>query len=99
MRLVFELFDTDGSGGVDLEEFIQRVRDPLTERRLGLVQLAFARLDKDGNGVVDGTEVASLYDASQHPDVIAGRRTSQQVLTEFLETFDVGGEIDGKVSG
>jgi hypothetical protein len=42
--------------------------------------------------------VISIYDASKHPDVMAGRRSAGEILREFLDTFDVGGEKDGKVS-
>jgi hypothetical protein len=80
MRLLFEHFDADHSGSIDFDEFIQGIRDPLTERRLSLVKEAFLKLDRDNNGMVDATEVASLYDASKHPEVIAGRKTSQQVV-------------------
>jgi Ca2+-binding EF-hand superfamily protein len=97
IRMLFDHFDTDRNGTIDFEEFIQGVRDPLSDRRLGLVKQAFTRIDKDGNGVVDAKEVASIYDASKHPEVIAGRKTPQQILTQFFETFDVGGEVDGKV--
>ena len=38
------------------------------------------------------------YDASNHPDVVSGKKTKTAVLREFLETFEVGGEIDGKVT-
>ena len=98
LRLLFDHFDVDRSSTIDFEEFIQGVRDPLSERRLRLVKLAFARLDKDGSGIVDAGEIASLYDASKHPDVIAGRSTPEQVLAIFLDTFDVGGVHDGKVT-
>jgi hypothetical protein len=60
--------------------------------------MAFAVIDKDGNGVVDAAEVASSYDASMHPAVITGAKTKDAVLREFLDTFDVGGEVDGKVT-
>ena len=98
IRMLFDHFDADHNGSVNFEEFLQGVRNPLTERRLKLVHLAFSHLDKDGTGIVDAEEVASLYDASKHPDVIAGRKTSTDVLTEFLDTFDVGGVHDGKVT-
>jgi len=39
-----------------------------------------------------------VYDTSKHPDVIKGTKTPDQVLAEFLETFEVGGEVDGKVT-
>jgi Ca2+-binding EF-hand superfamily protein len=60
--------------------------------------MAFSKLDKDGSGIVDGEEIASVYNASKHPDVIAKRKTEKQVLMEFLDTFDVGGIHDGKVT-
>jgi Ca2+-binding EF-hand superfamily protein len=98
LRLLFDHFDSDQSGSIDFEEFIQGVRDPLNERRLKLVIMAFGKLDKDGNGIIDAAEVASTYDASKHPDVLAGKRSPADILTEFLDTFDVGGVKDGCVT-
>jgi hypothetical protein len=43
-------------------------------------------------------DIIGLYDASKHPDVISKKRTATEVLREFLETFDVGGEVDGIVT-
>jgi Ca2+-binding EF-hand superfamily protein len=98
LRMLFEYFDVDHSGSINFEEFIQGVRDPLTDRRLRLVMMAFGKLDTSGDGAVDAQEIASKYDATKHPEVIAGRMSSEQVLRHFLDTFDVGGEIDGKVT-
>jgi len=97
-RLIFQHFDSDSSGCIDFEEFIQGIRDPLNERRLILVQKAFQILDKDGNGAIEPAEIAQAFDASQHPEVIAGRKTPEEVYSEFLDTFDVGGAKDGKVT-
>jgi Ca2+-binding EF-hand superfamily protein len=60
--------------------------------------MAFSVIDRDGSGEVDAQEVAGMYDASKHPEVIARRKTATQVLTEFLDTFDVGGVKDGRVT-
>jgi hypothetical protein len=43
-------------------------------------------------------KMEGVYNAKKHPDVIAGRATAQQILQQFLDTFDVGGEVDGKVT-
>ena len=98
LRMLFEYFDADHSGFIEVEEFIQGVRDPLTERRLKLVKQAFRIIDVDGSGIVDAREIATKYDASKHPEVISKRKTPTQVLTEFLDTFDVGGVKDGMVT-
>ena len=70
----------------------------LSERRKRLIGLAFDKLDKNGSGVIDPEDVLDCYDASKHPDVISGKKSAEEVLREFLDTFDVGGEKDGKVT-
>lgn len=98
LRMVFDFFDSDQSGSIDFNEFIQGVREPMNEKRLKFVNMAFTILDKDGSGEVETQEIASAYDASKHPEVLAKRKTANQVLREFLDTFDVGGVKDGKVT-
>lgn len=54
-----------------------------------MVELAFKKLDKDGSGVVDINDIKGVYNGRNHPDVKAGRRTEEDVLGEFLETFEM----------
>ena len=98
MRKLFEHFDADQNGNICYEEFIQGIRDPLNPRRMGLVHQAFDCLDADGSGAVEPHEVVTKFDPSKHPEVLSGAKTKDQVLREFLDTFDVGGEKDGKVT-
>ncbi|TMW57501.1 hypothetical protein Poli38472_003426 [Pythium oligandrum] len=98
LRLLFQYFDRDRSGSIDLNEFLIGVRDPLSERRLGFVREAFKRMDKDGNGLLEPSDIVEAYDASQHPDVMSGRKTPEDVFRDFLETFDVDGIHNGKIT-
>ncbi|GLD96101.1 hypothetical protein PINS_up004779 [Pythium insidiosum] len=98
LRLLFTHFDRDRSGSVDLNEFLVGVRDPLSERRLRFVREAFERMDKDGNGLLEPSDIVDTYDASKHPDVLSGRKTTDDVFREFLETFDVDGVHNGKIT-
>jgi hypothetical protein len=98
VRMLFDYFDVDSRGSLDCDHFIDTVRSSLCNSRLNIVKQAFAKLDTDGKGCIDASDVASIYDASTNPDVISGRITVDNSLTEFLETFDVGGEIEFKVT-
>jgi hypothetical protein len=73
-------------------------RDDLSDRRKQLVDLAFNTLDKKGQGVISADDLLGVFDASKHPDVLAGKKTPSQVLEHFLETFEVGGTMDGHVT-
>ncbi|KAF4315440.1 hypothetical protein G195_011041, partial [Phytophthora kernoviae 00238/432] len=93
---LFHFIDTNNSGDLDFDEFLLAIRGELNERRTQLVLAAFKILDADGSGIVDLNDIKAKYSADQHPAVLSGSKTQDEVLREFLDTFD-GGEKDGKV--
>ena len=95
---IFQYFDKDNSNSIEYDEFLTGLRGTLSPKRMKLVSLAFDVLDVDKSGVVDATDVALIYDPSEHPAVVSGAKSKEAVLREFLDTFDVGGEVDGKVT-
>ena len=98
VRMLFDYFNNEHRGSIDTENFVTVVRSVLNDRRLILVKQAFSKLDLNGEGAIDAGKLAELYDSAAAPDVIAGRTTAEDNLFEFLETFDVGGEINGMVT-
>jgi len=85
---LFEYFDVDNSGSVSYDEFIRAVRGPMNMTRKKIVAQAFKKLDKDGNGWIDINDVRGVYNARKHPDVLSGKKTEDNILQEFLETFE-----------
>ena len=51
----------------------------------------------NGDGQVKLDDIATLYDASEHPDVKDGRKTPQEVYQEFMTQWDTQ-EQDGVVT-
>lgn len=98
LEQVFATFDRDHSGGVAYDEFLRTLRGPMNARRVHLVDRAFDILDVDKNGVLEPADVVQKYDAKNHPQVRRNEKTEVEVLREFLDTFDVGGVVDGKVT-
>lgn len=49
---------------------------------------AFKVMDKDNSNHIDMSDIKQMYNAKKHPDVMAGKKTEDEVLFEFLETFD-----------
>lgn len=63
-----------------LDVVLEAFRGRLTRARLSLVRAAFARLRGGGDAPLDAAaavNVAFQFDASGHPDVIAGRRSPE----------------------
>ena len=91
---------------IDYEEFLATILGPMNPRREALVKKAFGVIDKDNSGILDISDIKGTYNAKKHPDVLSGKRTEEDVLLEFLDTFEASyatkhGESktrDGKVS-
>ena len=66
----------------------------MNPRRKAIVRQAFKAIDRDGSGVLDVDDIKDVYDTSHHPEVIEGKKTSRQVLNEFLANFEKTSSTD-----
>mmetsp|Transcript_7118 Transcript_7118/g.9343 ORF Transcript_7118/g.9343 Transcript_7118/m.9343 type:complete len:232 (+) Transcript_7118:384-1079(+) len=88
IQSLFNYMDYDHSGLIEYDEFLRNIRGPMNANRKKLVMQAFGIMDKDGNGYLDYNDIKDTYNAKFHPDVKSGKKTEQQILQEFLETFE-----------
>lgn len=64
-----------------------------------MVDKAFAQMDRDGSGQITVSDIKHLYDPSFHKDFIEGKKTKEEVIEEFLDSFDgAKGNNDGVIS-
>ena len=88
VQTLFAYVDYDRSGLIEYDEFLRAIRGPMNANRKAIVMRAFNKMDADGSGMIDINDIRGVYKADKHPDVMAGKKTEQQVLSEFLETFE-----------
>jgi len=104
VRRLFDIFDRDRSGRVDYDEFLRGVRGEMNSFRRGLCEKAFRIMDRDKSGVLSIDDIKGVYNAKKHPDVINGKKTEDEILGEFLDTFEAHyamnheGSRDGKIT-
>ena len=104
IKKAFVAFDRSNNGTIDYDEFIRTIRGDMNEFRKKIVEQIFNILDVNQSGFIDLEDIKSKYNARYHPDVKNGKRTEDEVLLEFLETFEntynylCGTENDGKVT-
>ncbi|VDD87069.1 unnamed protein product [Enterobius vermicularis] len=94
----FNRFDKDNSGFIDFDEFLLALRPPMSKARLDIIDQAFKKLDKTGDGVVTVDDMQGVYNYQRHPQYISGEKTKEDLFKQFLANFEVDGHVDGKVT-
>jgi Ca2+-binding EF-hand superfamily protein len=94
---IIKALDRDGNGTLDFDEFLRFLRGDLNDFRKGLIRQAYAKLDVNNDGLVKLDDIVELYDASEHPDVINGKKTENDVYREFMDKWDTQ-EKDGIIT-
>jgi len=75
IQKLFVFFDVDRSGVIEFDEFVRAIRGPMNPNRKKIVAQCFKKLDKDGNGWIDLSDIRGVYKADRHPDVLSGKKT------------------------
>ena len=95
---IFQCFDKDGSGAILFDEFLLALRPPMNENRQNIVEMAFEKVDKTGDGQLTVADLKRSFDAKRHPKYRTGEFNETQVMEEFLAGFEAPGEKDGVVT-
>lgn len=97
-HILLAAFDRDKSGTIDFDEFLVAIKGDLNDFRRGLIERAYReKLDINNDGQVTLDDIAKIYDASCHPDVVNGKKTPEDVYMEFMKKWDTQ-EADGIVT-
>ena len=85
---LFTIFDRDGSGEISYDEFLRNIRGEMNSFRKAIAMKAYKIMDSDKSGQLDINDIRQTYNAKQHPDVKSGKKTEDEILSEFLDTFE-----------
>mmetsp|Transcript_30016 Transcript_30016/g.39870 ORF Transcript_30016/g.39870 Transcript_30016/m.39870 type:complete len:195 (+) Transcript_30016:71-655(+) len=84
---LMQLFDLNGDGYVNFDEFLVGIRGSLNAQRQAMVDKAFLKFDADGSGEITAADLRGVYNCSMHPKVQSGELTEDEVFLEFLQNF------------
>ncbi|CAG2202228.1 Calcyphosin,Calcyphosin-like protein [Mytilus edulis] len=99
---IFRHIDVDHSKCLSLKEFSDGIkafalRPPMSQTRISIINEAFAKFDKTGDGVITVEDLRGVYSVKRHPKYLNGEMTEDQILRTFLDVFDQGVK-DGTVT-
>ncbi|KAH8863128.1 Calcyphosin-like protein isoform 1 [Schistosoma japonicum] len=94
IKEIFDEIDTDQSGFIDFDEFLMSLRPPMSKCRVDILNKAFLKLDKTKDGTITIEDLKGVYNVKHHPKYINGEKTEDEILVEFLKTFQPQNNAD-----
>ena len=88
LQKLFTFFDKEGNGRIDYDEFIRIIRGQMSNSRKSLIEEIFSTFEPDQDGFVHIKKVTQLFNPENHPDVLTGKKSPEEVYQEFVDTFD-----------
>lgn len=97
---VFKQIDRDQDGSVNFDELLIALRPQMSDTRVDLINTAFDKMDKTGDGAITIEDLKGVYNCKKHKKFISGEWSEDQVFLHFLKTFESnpGDTMDGKIT-
>ena len=95
VKQLFNIIDSNSNNLIDYEEFLIKLRPPMNDLRVKLVEAAYNKLDVNGDGSVTLEDLKKVYSVKDCPDFSSGRRTEEEILKAFLAKFEKNTSSDG----
>ncbi len=84
----YNLIDFTEQNKVSSDEILRQIRGLLNENRKLKIVEKFSMLDINKVGQSEIDIIKNSFNANKHPDVINGKRSENDIINEFIFTFD-----------
>jgi Ca2+-binding EF-hand superfamily protein len=95
LESLFKAFDK-AEGKIKYDVLLSCLIGNMSEFRLNLVTKAFDCVDENEDGLVTIDELKKAYSPRFHPDIKSGKKTDEDVMNEFVNTFEMHHSLVGE---
>ncbi|XP_061709996.1 calcyphosin-like protein isoform X2 [Cydia pomonella] len=104
---IFRKMDHGGRKQLNKAEFFTGIKNsgldlshepPMNDGRRAIVDRAFRKLDKSGDGVIATEDLRGIYSCAANPRYKSGEETEELLIGKFLANFESEGTVGGKVT-
>lgn len=86
IQTLFQSFDENNDGTIQIQEFMNKILGQLSNARQLAVDQAFKKFET--RGYASYRQLREAFDGRKHPEVANGKKSTDEVITDFLEIFE-----------
>lgn len=85
----FNNLDVEKTGRIPTNDIINVIKGTLNDKRKSYINTIFSTFVTDKKGKISVNDFKILFNARNHPDVLEGKKTEQEIYNQFCYTIDV----------
>ena len=89
IHVFFNYLDSEKTGRIPTNDIINIIKGSLDDKRKEIINEVFSYIDIDKKGEIPLNNLKNIYNAKNHPDVLDGHKTEQEIYNQFCYTIDV----------
>ena len=86
---IFSYYDLDNTGMIKYDNLISSIVGTMSLKRENLIKKVYNLISTNNTFDIPLTNIIKSYISSRHPDVMSGKRISEDVLQEFVENLNI----------
>ena len=86
---LFNYLDSEKSGRIYTSNLIKIIKGTLDNKRKKIINDIFGNIDTEKKDEIFVNRLKNLYNAKNHPDVLDGIKTEEEIYNQFCYTIDV----------
>ncbi|OMJ86586.1 hypothetical protein SteCoe_11872 [Stentor coeruleus] len=84
---IFKYIDEQNTGKINYKDFIKYLEGPMSSFRVDVVKKAYEKIAAE-NHPVNVSTIGQYFNAAAHPDVRSSKKTKDDVINEFIGSFE-----------
>ena len=86
---LFDYLDSEKKGSIPTDIILNIIKGPLDDKRKTYIKNIFSDIDINKKGEISVNDLKNMYNAKNHPNVIEGKKSEQEIYNQFCYTIDV----------
>ena len=85
----YNYLDSENIGRIPTKNIINIIKEPLDDKRKAYINEIFSNIDTEKKGEISVNTLKNLYNFKNHPEVLNGKKTAEEIYNQFCYTIDV----------